>query len=126
MKKGFIGLLFLVVVATISTGCLGDAEEKILGQWRYVHEVNPSQHDMYWNFLDGGKVTFYNATTSVADTGNYELYMDGTHRVIKIKNTDITDYTMQMNGEWYIVRLDFDKLVVGVKNQGFQQRDLYR
>jgi hypothetical protein len=123
MKKVFLGLF--LTSALLTTGCLGNSEEQILGTWRYVHEINPSQHDMYWAFQDGGTVTFYNATTSQADTGKYEMFMEGTHRIVKIKGTTIKDNVLSMNGEWDIVTIDFDKLVVGTRDYGgFQQRDL--
>lgn len=124
MKKLLGG--FLIIAAILTTSCLGNTESEILGQWRYDNTGNPSQHNMYWTFDEGGNVFFYNATTSVADTGKYELYMDGTHKVIKIKNTTIQDANMEMNGEWYIVRSDFEVLVVGLKKFGFLQRDLTR
>jgi hypothetical protein len=121
MRKAYLGLFFIVVV--LSAGCLGNAPDQVVGTWRYVHEVNPLQHDMYWTFQNSD-VYFYDATTAQYDTGKYEMYMNGTNRIIKIKGTDIQDANIKMNGEWYIVEIDFDKLIVGTKDQGgFQQRD---
>jgi hypothetical protein len=119
------GLLF--ITAIFSTGCLGDAEEKILGEWIYVTNIDPLQHRMHWTFIDNGDVAFYDEYTGVLDTGKYEMFMDGTHRVVKVKNTTIMDRNISMNGEWVIVRLEDDALVVGTRDYGgFQQRDLYR
>lgn len=124
MKKLIPGLL---LVALVSTGCLGDAPQQVLGQWRYATQVDPLQHDMRWNFEEGGQVTFYNITTGVQDTGTYEMFPDGTHNVIKIKGTDIQDRNIPMNGEWVIVKINYDELVVGTHDYGgFIQRDLYR
>jgi hypothetical protein len=126
MNKRLIpGLLF--IVAIFSTGCLGDAEEKILGEWGTVTQINPAQHNMHWTFQDNGDVYFYNQNTGEQDTGKYELFMDGTHRVCKIKNTTIQDQVLPMNGEWVIVRLEDDVLIMGTRDYGgFQQRDLFR
>jgi len=124
MKKLIPGLLF---VALISTGCLGDAPQQVLGQWKYVDNVDPNQHEMYWNFQEGGVVYFYNANTAVSDTGTYEMFPDGTHNKIKIKGTDIQDANIPMNGEWIIVKINYDELVVGIEDYGgFIQRDLVR
>ncbi len=54
------------------------------------------------------------------------MYMDGTHKVVKIKNTTIQDATISMNGEWHIVSLNYDIMTIGLKEWGFQQRDLVR
>jgi hypothetical protein len=124
MKRVFIGLF--ITAAILTTGCLGNAPEQIIGNWHYENAINPAQHNMNWNFLDNGEVIFYNATTGVSDTGKYEMYMDGTHKVVKIKNTTIEDAYMGMNGEWHIVHIDFDILTLGLKDYGFQQRDLVR
>jgi hypothetical protein len=124
MKRLLGGLL--ITAAILSAGCLGNTDQEILGTWTYENTGNPSQHLMQWTFDEGGNIFLYNATTSTADTGKYELYMDGSHKVIKIKNTTIQDANMGMNGEWYIVRSSFDILVVGLKTFGFQQRDLKR
>lgn len=124
MKKLIPGLL---LVALVSTGCLGDAPQQVLGQWRYAEQVDPNQHEMYWNFQEGGQVYFYNATTSALDTGTYEMFPDGTHNKIKIKGTDIQDANIPMNGEWIIVKINYDELIVGTEDYGgFIQRDLYR
>lgn len=126
MKKILFPCL-LFVTAIFSTGCLGDAPEKVLGEWIYAPNINPNQHSMHWTFQDDGKVIFYNATTTALDTGTYEMFADGTHNVIKIKGTTIQDASLSMNGEWIIVRLTTDALVVGTRDYGgFQQRDLYR
>jgi hypothetical protein len=125
MKKVLVGLF--LVVAIMSTGCLGEATTQILGTWRYEPTINPSAHNMYWTFQDNGQMYFFNATTSQYDTGSYEMYVDGTHRMIKIKGTTIQDHTLKMNGEWFIVDINLDVMRVGTKDQGgFQQRDLIR
>jgi hypothetical protein len=124
MKRLLGGLL--ITAAILTTGCLGNTEEEILGAWKYDNQGNPAQHNMQWTFDEGGNVFMTNFSTGAQDTGKYELYMDGTHKVVKIKNTDITDATMGMNGEWHIVRSDFSILVLGIKEFGFQQRDLVR
>ena|ERR1700741_2146006 len=125
MKKVLPGLFF--IVAIFSTGCLGDAPTQVLGEWIYEPLGNPAQHSMHWTFQDNGQVFFYDATTSAQDTGTYEMFADGTHNVIKIKGTTIQDANVSMNGEWIIVRLTPDALVVGTRDYGgFQQRDLYR
>jgi|LauGreDrversion4_2_1035121.scaffolds.fasta_scaffold444749_2 hypothetical protein len=124
MKKVLIGLF--LIISVVATGCLGSAPEQILGTWRYV-PVNPVGHDMAWTFQDNGQCYFYNNTTATADTGAYEMYASGTHRIVKIKNTTITDNGLKMNGEWYIVSIDFDKMILGTKDQGgFQQRDFVK
>ena len=125
MKKTLSGLFILAAILT--TGCLGNAPDQVLGTWRYNGQIDPMEHDMYWSFDKNGQVYFYDATTSQSDTGGYEMYMNGTHRIIKIKGTDIKDRYLSMNGEWYIVDIDFSKLVVGTKDYGgFQQRDLIK
>jgi hypothetical protein len=127
MKKVLPGLFLLFIAAIFSTGCLGDDPQKVLGEWIYEPQVNPNQHIMHWTFQEDGKVCFYNATTSVLDTGTYEMFADGTHNVIKIKGTTIQDVNLSMNGEWVIVKLTPDILVVGSRDYGgFQQRDLHR
>ncbi len=123
--KRFLGGL-LITAAILTTSCLGNTEEEILGSWKYDNQGNPTQHDMRWTFDEGGNIFLYNVTTGAQDTGKYELYADGTHKIVKIKNTTIMDYNMQMNGEWHIVRSDFNILVLGLKEFGFQQRDLIR
>ncbi len=124
MKRLLGGLL--ITAAIFSVGCLGNTEEEILGTWNYENTGDPAQHNMSWTFDEGGNIFLYNGTTSTADTGKYELYMDGTHKVLKIKGTTIQDRNMGMNGEWYIVKSSFDVMIVGLKEFGFQQRDLYR
>jgi hypothetical protein len=118
---------FLFIAAIFSTGCLGDAPEKVLGEWVYVSQIDPNQHAMHWTFFDNGQIIIYNATIAVQDTGTYEMFADGTHNVIKIKGTTIQDAIIPMNGEWTIVRLEDDALIVGTSDYGgFMQRDLYR
>lgn len=127
MNKKFLLPGFLFIAAIFSTGCLGDAPEQILGEWIYVAQINPNEHAMHWTFMDDGKVAFYDGTTSAQDTGSYEMFMDGTHRVIKISGTTIQDSQVPMNGEWTIVKIDGSTLMVGTRDYGgFIQRDLYR
>jgi hypothetical protein len=127
MNKKFLLPGFLFIAAIFSTGCVGVAPEQVLGEWIYVTQINPNEHAMHWTFLDDGKVAFYDATTSAQDTGTYEMFADGTHNVIKIKGTTIQDSQVSMNGEWVIVTLNGDRLIVGTRDYGgFIQRDLYR
>jgi hypothetical protein len=128
MKKVFLGLF--LIVAGLSTGCLGSAADEIIGVWNYVPVYSTSVvHPMQWQFDANGQVIIIDQTnpTVLRDTGSYELYMNGTHRMLKISDTQIKDPYLRMNGEWYIVRMDFNIMVVGTKDYGgFQQRDLVR
>lgn len=124
MKRLLGGLL--ITAAILTTGCLGNTEEEILGGWNYDNQGNPAQHNVQWIFDEGGNIYITNFTTGIADTGKYELYMDGTHKVVKIKNTTVQDASTGLNGEWYIVRSDFNIMVLGLKEFGFQQRDLVK
>lgn len=129
MKKVLLGLF--IIVAGLSTGCLGGTQDQIIGAWTY-YPVNPNTavvHPMQWQFVDNG--TFYltdlTSPLTMRDTGSYELFMDGTHRKIKFKNIEMGDPYLLIKGEWFIVRLESNYLVVGTKEQGgFQQRDLVR
>lgn len=123
MKKILVSIF--LIAAIFSTGCLGDAPTQIVGTWRYVL-VDPTQDDMYWTFDDGGKVYYYDATTSQQDTGNYEMYMVGTHKMVKVTGTTIQDKNLAMDGEWTIVDITPSILRIGIKVDpgGFFQRDL--
>lgn len=121
MRKYLLGLF--LIVAILTTGCLGDAPTQIIGTWRYV-PVNPFGDDVYWTFQDDGQIFIYDATTLQSDTGTYEMYMNGTHRMFKIEGTSIVVNSLYIIGEWYIVSIDFDNMIAGTKDQGgFQQRD---
>ncbi len=126
MKKALLGLFSIAAILT--TGCLGNSTEQVLGIWNYVQVANPSVvHPMTWTFNDNGTVFFYDNSNGNADTGTYEMYMNGTHRIIKIKGTTIKDPNLEMEGEWDIVDIDFDKLIIGTRDHGgFQQRDFVR
>ncbi len=126
MKKVLLGLF--LIVAGLSTGCLGNATEEILGVWNYVPVYSTAVvHPMQWQFTPNGQVIITDLFNSQSDTGSYELYMNGTHKMLKISDTQIKDPYLRMNGEWYIVRMDFNIMVVGTKDYGgFQQRDLVR
>lgn len=127
MKKSFVGLF--LITAMLSSGCLGNASEQIKGTWVYAPVHHPDiANPMQWDFLDNGQVIFNNFVTLEIDTGTYELYMNGTHRMLKISSTTITDNNTTMNGEWYILTIDNNNLLVGVKRNpgGFLQRDLVK
>lgn len=127
MKKVFLGLF--IIVAGLSTGCLGGTQDQIIGVWTY-YPVNPNLavvHPMSWQFVDNGMFILTDNATSQKDTGAYELFMNGTHRMIKFKDIAMGDPYLLIKGEWFIVRLESNYLVVGTKEQGgFQQRDLVR
>lgn len=123
MKNIFLGLL--LIAAILTTGCLGDAPTQIIGTWKYIL-VDPTQHDMYWTFTDAGDVYYLNNTTSISDTGRYEMYMSGTHKIVKVTGTTIQDNNIPMDGEWIIVNITGNTLAIGIKKDpgGFLQRDL--
>ena len=123
MKK--ILVVTFLIAAILTTGCLGDAPTQIVGTWKYV-PVDPTQDVMFWTFTDDGIVYYYDATTSQLDTGNYEMYMVGTHKMVKVTGTTIEDNNLPMAGEWTIVDITSSILRIGIKVDpgGFFQRDL--
>lgn len=124
MRKTFLGLFLLA--ATLTSGCLGDAPDQIIGTWRYF-PIGPT-HDITLDFKNNGQVFIYDNTTSVSDTGFYEMYMNGTNKMLRIRNTNISDPFVVLEGEFYILRIDYNILVFGTKDQGggFEQRDLIK
>lgn len=127
MKKALLGLFG--IAAIFSTGCLGNTAEAVLGDWQMVQVSDPAVvHPMQWSFRDNGECFFYDYTLGTfVDTGSYECYMNGTHKILKIKGTTAGDPYLKFNGEWYIVQPVDDKLVIGTKDQGgFQQREFTR
>lgn len=122
MKKYFLGIV--LITGLFGLGCVGNAPEEIVGSWKTLNTppyVNPSTY----NFMDNGQVLIYNTVTAQLDTGGYEVYASGAHRFVRIDDIQINDGSIPYNGEWYIVKISFEQLVIGTKDYGgFQQRDM--
>lgn len=124
MKKPILGILFIASI--LSTGCLGNIPDQIVGTWEYEKLASTqSSHQMRFTFDESGKVIINDITDTILDTGSYELYISGTHRILNISNTDIKDPIFEVDVEWIIVNMDSKNMAIGTKEHGgFIQKDL--
>lgn len=126
MKKILVGLF--LPVAMLTTGCIGNTAEEVVGKWQYLLVAPEFQvHKMIWDLDANGQIIITDSTDFAIDTGSYEVYMDDGKKILKISNTDIKDPNWDFNVEWCIIRNSPEYLVVSTKDHGgVLQRDLVK
>lgn len=54
-----IYFILSIVLVILVSGCRGDDQNKLIGEWKYISHYEPGDTSIYWQFYAGDALTIY-------------------------------------------------------------------